>query len=137
MLVYVIGDQEDRTEGYPASLTARLNELDVNMRITALRVDGPGTWAGRAAAERARQRHKEIRDVGRPDAVVIVRVPECIKGQKATTLRQLQNEGNQVWKDAVQGQTKGLLKRFRAIFETRYVIWIHNPAVTGPSGAGQ
>ena len=76
-------------------------------------------------------------DVGRPDAVVIVRVPECIKGQKATTLRQLQNEGNQVWKDAVQGQTKGLLKRFRAIFETRYVIWIHNPAVTGPSGAGQ
>ena len=51
MLVYVIGDQEDRTEGYPAPLTARLNEIDVNMRITALRVDGPGTWAGRAAAE--------------------------------------------------------------------------------------
>ena len=71
-------------------------------------------------------------NTGRPDTVVIVRVPECLKGRKATTLRQLRNEGNQVWKDAVQGQTKGLLKRFRAIFETRYVIWIPNPAVTGP-----
>ena len=43
LLVYVIGDQEDRTEGYPASLTARLNEIDVNVGITGVRLTGTGT----------------------------------------------------------------------------------------------
>ena len=136
MLVYVIGDQEDRTEGYPASLTARLNEIDVNVGITGVRLTGTGTWAERAAMAWARQRHKKIQSDGRPQAVVVVRVPECIRGQKTVSCNQLQRETAQVWKDAVRGQTKGLLERFKAIFETHWVIWIHNPGAADPDGAG-
>ena len=130
MLIYVIGDSEDKTEGYPAELTARLNEIDVNIGITALRVDGPGTWAERAAATWARQRHKEIYDHGWPRAVIIARMPECVRSQKPITRRQLQEEGNQVWKEALRGQTRGLLDTFKAMFESRHVIWIHNPDAT-------
>ena len=136
MLVYVIGDQEDRTEGYPASLTARLNEIDVNVGITGVRLTGTGTWAERAALAWARQRQKKIQSDGRPQAVVIVRVPECIRGQKTVSCNQLQRETAQVWKDAVRGQTKGLLERFKAIFETHWVIWIHNPGAANPDGTG-
>ena len=127
MLVYVKGDREDQTEGYPASLIARLNQLDVEIGITALRVDGPSNWVTRATVQWAQQRHKEIGDHGRPQAVVIVGLPDCFKSKNETTMKKFQEESVRVWKDAVRGQTKGLIERLQAMVETRRVIWIHDP----------
>ena len=138
MLVYVKRYREDQPEEYQASLIASLNRLDVEIGINALRVDDPSNWVSRAAVQWAQQRHKEIRDHGRPQAVVIAGLPDCFKDKPAiTTMKEFEEESVRVWKDAVRGQTKGLIERLQAMVETRRVIWIHDPDRTAHGTTGQ
>ena len=137
LLVYVIGDQDDETEGYPAladSQAERDRRQRGHHRRTASRHQHLGRKGGHDMGPATPQEDTERRPAPggrrRPGS------PNASRARKAVSCIQLQRETAQVWKDAVRGQTKGLLERFKTIFETRWVIWIHNPGAANPGGAG-